>query len=101
MNALRILSADQVQQFVARAGEDVADEGDVILLGDVVLAVDLGVARQRQPGRRGDPGPAEPIGPVALGGEDQVEAAGSSQARSKLRWVSMAQQADGRSSAGR
>ena len=40
---------DQRQQIAARAGEDIADERDVVLLGQVVLAVNLGIAGQGQP----------------------------------------------------
>ena len=69
-----ILAPDQVQQFGARARKNIAHKRDVILLGDIVLAVDLRVASQRQPGRRCDSRAAQLVGPVTLGGEDQVKA---------------------------
>ena len=45
-----------------------------MLFGQVVLAVDLGVAGQGQPGGGVDPDLAEQVDPIALGGEDDVEA---------------------------
>ena len=55
-----------------------------MLLGNFMLSVDLRIARQRQPVCRGDSRPAKPIGPVALGGEHQIKAAGFAQARVEI-----------------
>jgi len=64
---------DQAQQVGARAGEDIADERDVVLLLAMLLPVHGGIAGERQPGRRGDAALAQEPGPVALGGEDKIE----------------------------
>ncbi len=72
----QIFPADKLDQVLARAGEDVPDEGDVILVGNVMFAVNGGIARERKPGSRVDAGRAEQFGPITLGRVDEVEAAG-------------------------
>src|SRR5439155_13471122 len=67
---------ESLDQLGARAGEDVAHEGDVVDLRDLVPAVNLGVAGQRQPLSWRDPLGFEPGRTVALRGEDDVEAGG-------------------------
>ena len=94
-------AGQQPQQVLALAGKDIADEADIYALGNLVLAVQRGIAGQRQPHCFRDSLPAQPFGAVALGGEDEIAAAASSRHQSKLRWVSMTQQAAGRNSGGR
>ena len=60
----------------APAGQKVPDEADVVPLRHVVLAVDFGIAGKRQPLRRGNPLAVQPLCPVALRGQHEVEVLG-------------------------
>ena len=72
----RVPPPEQFEQLGPRAREHVAHVREIILLGHVVLAVELGIAGQGQPRGGCDSLPPQPIRPVALGGEDEVESLG-------------------------